>query len=69
MSATFDTSMFAQYFAMNIAGELVDPPIVNVSGICYDVKEFYAEDFPKLGLHSPKVCLIYNSLTLPTLCT
>ncbi len=55
MSATFDTSMFAQYFAMNIGGELVDPPIINVSGQCYDVKEYYAEDFRKFGVHSPQV--------------
>ncbi|XP_022106993.1 putative ATP-dependent RNA helicase TDRD9 [Acanthaster planci] len=49
MSATFDTSMFAHYFAMPIAGKLEDAPVVNIEGRIYDVQEHYVEDISHLG--------------------
>ncbi|XP_038074406.1 ATP-dependent RNA helicase TDRD9-like [Patiria miniata] len=49
MSATFDTSMFAHYFAMPIAGKLEDAPVVNIEGIVYDVQEHYVEEIAHLG--------------------
>ena len=49
MSATFDTSMFANYFAMPIAGKLENAPVVNIEGKVYDVQEIYAPDVSHLG--------------------
>ncbi|XP_071787183.1 ATP-dependent RNA helicase TDRD9-like [Asterias amurensis] len=49
MSATFDTSMFANYFAMPIAGKLENAPVVNIEGKVYDVQEIYAPDISHLG--------------------
>ena len=36
MSATFDTTIFARYFAVPIAGKLNDATVVNIEGAVYD---------------------------------
>lgn len=44
MSATFDTSQFGDYFGIPIQGRLQPPPVVNIDGRLFDVKEYYTDD-------------------------
>ncbi|XP_060606288.1 ATP-dependent RNA helicase TDRD9-like isoform X2 [Ruditapes philippinarum] len=49
MSATFDSEMFAQYFAMPVRDRLEQAPVVDVEGKPFKVNEYYAEDLIQLG--------------------
>ena len=49
MSATFDSDMFAQYFALPVQDQLEPAPIVSVEGKPFKVTEYYAEDLQQLG--------------------
>ena len=49
MSATFDSDMFANYFALPVRDQLEPAPIVTVDGRPYEVKEFYTEQLQALG--------------------
>ncbi|KAL3874648.1 hypothetical protein ACJMK2_037630 [Sinanodonta woodiana] len=49
MSATFESSLFANYFALPLRDKLESAPVVNVEGKPFKVSEFYAEDIAKLG--------------------
>ena len=49
MSATFDSDMFAQYFALPVRDQLEPAPIVSVEGKPFKVTEYYAEDLQQLG--------------------
>ena len=49
MSATFDSEMFAQYFALPVRDRLEQAPVVDVEGRPFKVLEFYAEDLVQLG--------------------
>ena len=49
MSATFDSEMFAQYFAMPVKDQLEQAPVVDVEGKPFNVNEYYAEDLIQLG--------------------
>ena len=49
MSATFESDVFAQYFAMRISGRLEPAPIVNVEGKPFPVTEFYLDDIKHIG--------------------
>ncbi|VDH95761.1 ATP-dependent RNA helicase TDRD9 [Mytilus galloprovincialis] len=49
MSATFDSDMFGQYFAVPIRDRLEPAPVVCVEGKAYNVSEYYADDLTQLG--------------------
>ncbi|XP_012935222.1 ATP-dependent RNA helicase TDRD9 [Aplysia californica] len=50
MSATFDTSAFAQYFALPVKNQLEPAPVVTVGTVLHHVPEFFADDLvSKLG--------------------
>ncbi|WAR19603.1 TDRD9-like protein [Mya arenaria] len=49
MSATFDSMMFAQYFALPVLDKLEQAPVVDVEGKPFKVLEFYADDLSTLG--------------------
>lgn len=49
MSATFETDHFARYFAVQISGGLVGPPVVNVEGTPFEVREFHLDDLKRIG--------------------
>ena len=49
MSATFDSMMFARYFALPVMDRLEQAPVVDVEGKPFNVLEFYAEDIEQLG--------------------
>ena len=49
MSATFDSDMFAQYFALPVRDQLEPAPIVSVEGKPFQVREFYTEDLQALS--------------------
>lgn len=44
MSATFDTDIFADYFALPVGNHLEKAPVVNVDSGRHTVSEFYADD-------------------------
>lgn len=46
MSATLDSDIFANYFALPVRDQLESAPVVTVEGRAYDVSEFYIEDLP-----------------------
>ena len=48
MSATFDASLFSNYFNVYLEGLLTPAPIVSVGGKNFPVMEFYLEDLHKL---------------------
>ncbi|PIK52137.1 putative ATP-dependent RNA helicase TDRD9 isoform X2 [Apostichopus japonicus] len=48
MSATFNTSQFGEYFGIPIQGRLQPPPVVNIDGRLFDVKEYYTDDLHEL---------------------
>ncbi len=58
MSATIESSSYAQYFATKIAGRLEPAPIVDVEGRSYHVNEFYLDDLRHIGVVSvcPEAC-------------
>jgi len=49
MSATIDTMVFAEYFAMPVLDSLEEAPVVDVEGRPYNVREFYADELTSLG--------------------
>lgn len=49
MSATFETDMFAKYFATKISGRLELAPVVAVEGRSFTVTEFYLDDIRDIG--------------------
>ena len=49
MSATFETDMFAQYFAMKLSDQLHLAPVVSVEGQAYTVQEFFLDEIKHLG--------------------
>lgn len=49
MSATFDSDMFGQYFAVPIRDRLEPAPVVSVEGKAYNVSEYYADDLTQLS--------------------
>ncbi|XP_071832619.1 ATP-dependent RNA helicase TDRD9-like [Apostichopus japonicus] len=48
MSATFNTSQFGEYFGIPIQGRLQPPPVVNIDGRLFDVKEYYTDDLHEI---------------------
>ena len=44
MSATFETDIFALYFAVRISGRMELAPVVAVEGRSFPVTEFYLDD-------------------------
>ena len=49
-SATFDTQVFAQYFALPVGGHLEPAPVIQVGTVHHQVSEFFADDLTsKLG--------------------
>lgn len=60
MSATFDSLMFTEYFAMPVLEVLEPAPVVDVEGKPYNVLESYAEDLQQLGVVSILVAKHYN---------
>ncbi|GFR80110.1 hypoxia-inducible HIG-1 [Elysia marginata] len=49
-SATFDTQVFAQYFALPVGGCLEPAPVIQVGTVHHQVSEFFADDLTsKLG--------------------
>lgn len=49
-SATFDTQVFAQYFALPVGGRLEPAPVIQVGTVHHQVSVFYADDLTsKLG--------------------
>ncbi|KAL5008137.1 hypothetical protein ScPMuIL_013718 [Solemya velum] len=55
MSATLDSDIFAQYFALPVRDRLEPAPVVSVEGRAYDVSEFYLEDLPPELGEKPKL--------------
>lgn len=49
MSATFDSTVFANYFSVPLMRQMVASPIVEVEGKPFKVHDFYAEDILQLG--------------------
>ncbi len=50
MSATIDTDLFANYFALPVRDRLEPAPVISVEGRVFKVLEFYADDLsPALG--------------------
>lgn len=49
MSATFETGIFAKYFATRISGRLELAPVVKVEGRSFTVTEFYLDDIRDIG--------------------
>ena len=49
MSATFETGIFAKYFATRISGRLELTPVVKVEGRSFTVTEFYLDDIRDIG--------------------
>ncbi|GFO22452.1 ATP-dependent RNA helicase dhx29 [Plakobranchus ocellatus] len=43
-SATFDTQVFAQYFALPVGSRLEPAPVIQVGTVHYQVSEFFADD-------------------------
>lgn len=52
MSATIDSDLFAQYFALPVYDRLEPAPVVNVEGMVFNVNEYYADDLASLGVVS-----------------
>lgn len=48
MSATFNTTQFGEYFGIPIQGRLQPPPVVNIDGRLFDVKEYYTDDVTEI---------------------
>ncbi|XP_071496010.1 ATP-dependent RNA helicase TDRD9-like [Diadema antillarum] len=58
MSATIETSLFGDYFAIPVHGSLEMPPVVSVEGKVFEVEEFYLDDLTNFGLvpvHRPEM--------------
>jgi ATP-dependent RNA helicase TDRD9 len=49
MSATFESDLFGQYFAVPIRDRLEPAIVLSVEGKAYNVSEYYADDLTKLG--------------------
>ena len=62
MSATFDSDMFAQYFALPVRDQLEPAPIVSVEGKPFQVREFYTEDLQALS--EVYFIMIYTTLRI-----
>lgn len=58
MSATFDTTQFANYFALPVRGRLEPAPVYTVEGRCFTVSEYYVEDLRQLGVVGATPCRI-----------
>lgn len=56
MSATFDSMLFAKYFALPVKDRLEQAPVVDVEGKPFKVLEFFAEDLTQLGPVSALSC-------------
>lgn len=49
MSATFESDLFGQYFAVPIRDRLEPAIVLSVEGKAYNVSEYYADDLTQLG--------------------
>ncbi|XP_060080350.1 ATP-dependent RNA helicase TDRD9-like, partial [Ylistrum balloti] len=49
MSATIDSEMFANYFALPLGRKLEPAPVISVEGKIFAVSEYYTEDLSVLG--------------------
>ncbi|XP_041351970.1 ATP-dependent RNA helicase TDRD9-like [Gigantopelta aegis] len=49
MSATIESDLFANYFALPVRDRLEPAPVVSVEGRVFRVSEFYADDLSSLG--------------------
>ncbi|CAI9737997.1 ATP-dependent RNA helicase TDRD9-like [Octopus vulgaris] len=49
MSATLDSEMFANYFALPVRNTLDPAPIITIDGSFFSVSEYYVEDLVPLG--------------------
>ena len=59
MSATMDCSLFSNYFAIPVRGQLEGAPVVSVEGRMYDVAEFYLDNLQGLGEVWQTTLIIY----------
>lgn len=60
MSATLQSDLFAQYFALPFMNRLEPAPVLTVEGKLFSVSEYYAGQLKKLG----PVRYMYNNLLL-----
>lgn len=58
MSATFNTSQFGEYFGIPIQGRLQPPPVVNIDGRLFDVKEYYTDDLHEI--YEVRICIFVS---------
>ena len=49
MSATFEASIFASYFARRLQGIVEEVPVVIVEGRMFNVNEFFLDDIKHIG--------------------
>ena len=48
MSATIDSRLFANYFAVPVGDQLCPSPVLTIKGRTYKVSEFYLDDLREL---------------------